>query len=91
MDFTKLKLKHNKNSNNVEAMNRMIHSLPYSRYEKLMIIEAYKNNIQLVLVNPAYTSKRVKDNLLSDYKNLNLSDLSIHQMAAYSIAIRDKE
>lgn len=90
LDFTKLKLKHNQNSNNVKAMNRMIHSLPYSRYEKLMIIEAYKNNIQLVLVNPAYTSKRAKDNLLSDYKNLNLSDLSIHQMAAYSIAIRNE-
>lgn len=90
LNFTKLKLKHNKNSNNVKAMNRMIHSLPYSRYEKLMIIEAYKNNIQLVLVNPAYTSKRAKDNLLSDYKNLNLSDLSIHQMAAYSIAIRNE-
>ena len=91
LDFTKLKLKHNKNSNNVKEMNRMIHSLPYSRCEKLMIIEAYKNNIQLVLVNPAYTSKKAKDNLLSDYKNLNISDLSIHQMAAYSIAIRDKE
>ena len=90
LDFTKLKLKYNKNSNNVKAMNRMIHSLSYSRYEKLMIIEAYKNNIQLVLVNPAYTSKKAKDNLLSDYKNLNLSDLSIHQMAAYSIAIRNK-
>ena len=40
----------------------MIYSLPYSRYEKLMIIEAYKNNIKLILVNPAYTSRKAKDN-----------------------------
>lgn len=91
LDFAKLKLKHNKNSNNVKAMNTMIHSLPYSRYEKLMIIEAYKNDIQLVLVNPAYTSKKAKDTLSSHYKNLDLSKLTVHQMAAYSISIRNMQ
>ena len=87
LDFSKLKLKHRKNSNNLKAMNRMIHSLPYSRYEKLMIIEAYKNNIKLILVNPAYTSRKAKDNLNPVYKQID--NLSIHQMAAYSIAIKN--
>ena len=82
LNFSKLKTK----KNQIKAMNRMIHSLPYSRYSKLMEIEAFKNNITLIAVNPAYTSQNGKK--LMEQEKDKFKNNTIHQIAAYMIALK---
>ena len=68
---------------------RMLHSLPYSRYVKILENLTFNRKIELIKVNPAYTSRT------AEQKFCNQMKLNIHNGAAYVIArkgmgIRDK-
>ena len=68
---------------------RMLHSLPYSRYAQILKNITFNRRIELIKVNPAYTSRT------AEQKFCNKMKLNIHNGAAYVIArkgmgIRDK-
>lgn len=59
---------------------RMLHSLPYSRYAKILENITFNKRIELIKVNPAYTSR------IAEQKFCNKMKLNIHDGAAYVIA-----
>ena len=68
---------------------RMLHSLPYSRYAQILENLTFNRKIELIKVNPAYTSRT------TEQKFCNQMKLNIHNGAAYVIArkgmgIKDK-
>lgn len=68
---------------------RMLHSLPYSRYAQILENITFNKRIELIKVNPAYTSRT------AEQKFCNQMKLNIHNGAAYMIArkgmgIKDK-
>ena len=68
---------------------RMLHSLPYSRYAQILENITFNKRIELIKVNPAYTSR------IAEQKFCNRTKLNIHNGAAYVIArkgmgIKDK-
>ena len=68
---------------------RMLHLLPYSRYAKILENLTFNRKIELIKVNPAYTSRT------AEQKFCNQMKLNIHNGAAFVIArkgmgIKDK-
>ena len=68
---------------------RTLHSLPYSRYAQILENITFNRKIELIKVNPAYTSRT------AEQKFCNQMKLNIHNGAAYVIArkgmgIKDK-
>ena len=68
---------------------RILHSLPYSRYSQILENITFNRRIELIKVNPAYTSRTAEQKFCSQMK------LNIHNGAAYVIArkgmgIKDK-
>lgn len=68
---------------------RMLHSLPYSRYAQILKNITFNKRIELIKVNPAYTSRTAEQKFCDRMK------LNIHNGAAYVIArkgmgIKDK-
>ena len=68
---------------------RMLHSLPYSRYAQILENITFNRRIELIKVNPAYTSRTAEQKFCDRMK------LNIHNGAAYVIArkgmgIKDK-
>lgn len=59
---------------------RMLHSLPYSRYSQILENITFNRKIELIKVNPAYTSR------IAEQKFCNQMKLNIHDGAAYVIA-----
>ena len=59
---------------------RMLHSLPYSRYAQILENITFNRRIELIKVNPAYTSR------IAEQKFCNRMKLNIHNGAAYVIA-----
>ena len=59
---------------------RMLHSLPYSRYAQILENITFNRKIELIKVNPAYTSRT------AEQKFCNRMKLNIHNGAAYVIA-----
>lgn len=61
---------------------RMLHSLPYSKYAQILENITFNRRIELIKVNPAYTSK------IAEQKFCKRMKLNIHDGAAYTIARR---
>ena len=59
---------------------RMLNSLPYSRYSQILENITFNRKIELIKVNPAYTSR------IAEQKFCNQMKLNIHDGAAYVIA-----
>lgn len=59
---------------------RMLHSLPYSKYAQILENITFNKRIELIKVNPAYTSR------IAEQKFCNQMKLNIHNGAAYVIA-----
>lgn len=59
---------------------RMLHSLPYSRYAQILENITFNRRIELIKINPAYTSR------IAEQKFCNRMKLNIHNGAAYVIA-----
>ena len=59
---------------------RTLHSLPYSRYAQILENITFNRKIELIKVNPAYTSRT------AEQKFCNRMKLNIHNGAAYVIA-----
>ena len=59
---------------------RMLHSLPYSRYAQILENITFNRKIELIKVNPAYTSK------IAEQKFCDRMKLNIHNGASYVIA-----
>ena len=61
---------------------RILHSLPYSRYAQILENITFNRRIELIKVNPAYTSRT------AEQKFCNRMKLNIHNGAAFVIARR---
>ena len=61
---------------------RVLHSMPYSIYLRILNDVTFNNKIELIKINPAYTSK------IAEQKFCNQMKLNIHDGAAYTIARR---
>ena len=81
LDFKKTKAKTEKaNSDRGKAYNKIIHLFDYSRYKSTFENCCYLRNVNLIKVNPAYTSK------IASQKYCNQRKLVIHQGASFVIA-----
>ena len=81
LDFGKTKARTDKGSSRKgKAYNKMIHALDYSRYKKCMENACHRHNVELILINPAYTS------MIGVEKYSRRMKLSPHQAASYVIA-----
>ena len=58
----------------------MLHSLPYSRYAQILENITFNRRIELIKINPAYTSRTAEQKFCDQMK------LNIHNGAAYVIA-----
>ena len=71
---------HKAKSDYGKTYNRMIHTLDYLRYKKTFEKCCFRCDVNLIKVNPVYTSKIAKQ------KYCDRKKLIIHQGAAYVIA-----
>ena len=78
LNFKKTKAKTQTGFN--KQYNKMVHAFDYSRYKDLLSNAAFRNNVELIYINPAYTSA-VGISKYQDKKKLNR-----HQAASYVIA-----
>ena len=78
LDFKKTKAKILPGSN--RQYNKMLHAFDYSRYKDTLENAAFRNNVGLIYVNPAYTTK------IGISKYQNQKKLNRHQAASYVIA-----
>jgi len=78
LNFAKTKAKTLPGSN--KKYNKMLHAFDYARYKDMLDNAAFRNNVGLVYINPAYTSA-VGISKYQDKKKLNR-----HQAASYVIA-----
>ena len=60
--------------------NNMLHTLDYSRYTKLLEQACFRNGIELIKVNPFYTSQVAK------WKYCNKRKMTVHEGASWMIA-----
>lgn len=65
-----------------KKINRKICMIPYSKILALLISKCFKNNVELVIVNPAYTS------VIGFFKYRKMYGISKHNAAAMVIARR---
>ena len=83
LDFKKTKSETEEaKSNRGKAYNKMIHLFDYSRYKSTFENCCYLRNVNLIKINPAYTSK------IASQKYCNQRKLVIHQGASFVIARR---
>ena len=68
---------------------RMLHSLPYSRYAKILENITFNKRIELIKVNPAYTSRIAEQKFCSQMK-LNIHDGAAYVIARKGMGIKDK-
>ena len=81
LDFHKAKSETDEaKSEKGKEYNKMIHAFDYSRYKKSFENCCFRRDVNLVKVNPAYTSKIAKQ------KYCNKKKLVIHQGASFVIA-----
>ena len=81
MNFKETKAETEKaKSENGKGYNKMVHAFDYSRYKKSFENCCFRQNVNLVKVNPAYTSK------IAEQKYCKNKKLVIHQGASFVIA-----
>ena len=81
LDFKKTKAETEKaKSDRGKAYNKMIHLFDYSRYKSTFENCCYLRNVNLIKINPAYTSK------IASQKYCDQRKLVIHQGASFVIA-----
>ena len=68
---------------------RMLHSLPYSRYSQILENLTFNRKIELIKVNPAYTSRTAEQKFCSQMK-LNIHDGAAFVIARKGMGIKDK-
>ena len=68
---------------------RMLHSLPYSRYAKILENITFNRKIELIKVNPAYTS-RTAEHKFCDQMKLNIHNGAAFVIARKGMGIKDK-
>lgn len=68
---------------------RMLHSLPYSRYAQILENLTFNRRIELIKVNPAYTSRTAEQKFCSRMK-LNIHDGAAYVIARKGMGIKDK-
>lgn len=68
---------------------RMLHSLPYSRYSQILENITFNKRIELIKVNPAYTSRTAEQKFCNQMK-LNIHDGAAYVIARKGMGIKDK-
>ena len=85
LDFKKTKAETEKaKSNKGKSYNKIIHLFDYSRYKSTFENCCYLRKVNLIKINPAYTSK------IAGQKYCNQRKLVIHQGASFVIARKGK-
>ena len=82
LDLTKLKTKMNSDKKDQKILNKYIHSFPYSRYENIVDNLKIKYHLDIIKVNPAFTS------IIGALKYANYKKLNMHISASYVIGRR---
>ena len=81
LNFKQTKAKQTKaKTRNGKAYNRMLHKFDYSRYKNVLANCSHRKKVELIMVNPKYTSK------IGKQKYSDRMKLSVHQAASYVIA-----
>jgi IS605 OrfB family transposase len=65
-----------------KVTNRKIHMIAYAKILELLTSKCFKNEVKLIIVNPAYTS------VIGDFKYRKMYGISVHNAAAMVIARR---
>ena len=65
---------------NSEISRYPLHTLDYSRYTKLLEQACFRNDVELIKVNPFYTSQVAK------WKYCNKRKMTVHEGASWMIA-----
>ena len=68
---------------------RMLHSLPYSRYAQILENITFNRRIELIKVNPAYTSRTAEQKFCNQMK-LNIHNGATFVIARKGMGIKDK-
>ncbi len=68
---------------------RMLHSLPYSRYAQILENLTFNRKIELIKVNPAYTSRTAEQKFCNQMK-LNIHNGAVYVIARKGMGIKDK-
>lgn len=68
---------------------RALHSMPYSIYLRILDDITFNSKIELIKVNPAYTSKIAEQKFCGRMK-LNIHDGASYVIARRGIGIKDK-
>ena len=85
---TKRKAKKAVTSTEKERM-RTLHSLPYSRYAQILENITFNKRIELIKVNPAYTSRTAEQKFCEQMK-LNIHNGATYVIARKGMGIKDK-
>ena len=81
LNFSKKKGKATKaKSDKGKEYNNMLHTLDYSRYTKLLERACFRNDVELIKVNPFYTSQVAK------WKYCKKRKMTVHEGASWMIA-----
>ena len=82
LDFTIKKAKLQKQKPGSARLNKVISALVYRKFRSILETRAFKEGVEVIVVNPAYTS------LIGQLKYQNQTENSIHQAAGLVIARR---
>jgi IS605 OrfB family transposase len=82
LDFTIKKAKLQKQKPGSTRLNKVISTLVYRKFRAIIETRAFKEGVEVIVVNPAYTS------LIGELKYLNQTENSVHQAAGLVIARR---
>lgn len=82
VNLYKNNFKHNKDRTTQRKLNKALHSLPYSKYKDFTNYLRTKYSVDVIIVNPAFTS------VIGKLKYNNSKKLNTHISASYVIARR---
>jgi IS605 OrfB family transposase len=82
LDFTIKKARLQKKQPVAARLNKVISALVYRKFRSILQTRAFKDGVEVIVVNPAYTS------LIGRLKYLNQTENSVHQAAGLVIARR---
>lgn len=82
LDLKELKTKMNSDKKYQKSLNRCLHKFPYARFDNILNYLKIKYGLDVIKVNPAFTS------IIGELKYANYKKLSTHISASYVIGRR---
>lgn len=82
LDLKELKTKMNSDKKHQKSLNRCLHKFPYARFDNILNYLKIKYGVDVIKVNPAFTS------IIGELKYANYKKLNTHISASYVIGRR---